>query len=279
MKDSIYNASTLVLLAILAAASWIAKGLLIEARDRVGRRIADWLFPLGQPLTYRAALMVLAGARGFAPRARVSFELVPLYAGPASQDVFLPSINPRLRHHRLDWEDLEAAVAELEVNEQLDAPIAKPLQFVGPLFLRVLGIRLGNAVARVAFVIWFLLIRPLFLFALFVLWLLLYLIYASLLPFAWVYRRIASWVVGTLLRSAIERLPDDMERQERELWVKLLEWDATRQPRRILTRRFAMELWVRRRLRLPDPDSVPAVDWRVARMRATGEINSELHRR
>ena len=274
MTDFVHSGSTLVLFAATAAVGWVIKGLLAETRDRAGRRLADWLFPLGQPLTYRGAKLTLALARLFAPQMRRSFELAQVYLRRSS---LAPGFKPKLLQQPLDWGDLEAAAAELEVDQQQGAPIVKPLRFVAPLFLRALKIRLANGSARVTFVAWLLIVRPFVVAVLILIRLLAGAFWVLFAPVAWLYRKSVFWATKALLQSAIRRLPMEMGEEERSFWIKAIRRDAHVRPRSILTMRFAVDLWIKGRLRLPDPSRARNTNWRTY-MRTDDQIHTELIR-
>lgn len=276
MTDFVHSGPTFALLAAFTAAGWIMKGLLVETRDRVGRRLADWLFPLGQPVTYRVAKLTLALAGLFAPQMRQLFGLAPAYS-VRSSELLAPGFKPRLVQHPLDWGDLEAAAAELEVDQQQGAPVVKPLRFVAPLFLRALKIRLANGSERVTFVAWLLFVRPFVVAVLISVRLLAVALRILLGPGAWLWRQTVSWATKALLRSAIRRLPEDMEEEERNFWIKAIRRDAHVRPRRILTMQCAVDLWIRGYLRLPDRRSAPTSNWRTY-MRTGDQIHAEFIR-
>lgn len=263
MRDSLHNGSTFAFLATAAAAIWFLKGLLAEVRDRAGRRVADWLLPLGHPTTYRMARLALALARLSAPQARTSLLTTSRYY-LGSKRPLLPGFNPKLRRQRLDWDDLEAAAAELEVDQRQGAPIAKPLRFVAPLLLRALNVRLANFAARVAFAICVLVVRPCAVAALLLLLLLGWTLRIPWVLGVGVYRKIDLWAAKALLRSAVGRLGEEMGGEERDFWTKAMRWDVhALHGRLILTRRFAVDLWIKGRLRLPSRSSIPKTNWGV----------------
>lgn len=275
MKDSLNNGSTFALLAVAAASAWVVKGLLAETRDRAGRRIADWLFPLGHPTTYRLARLTLAFAQLFAAHTRTSLQSGRRTFRLSEEPPLLPRLNPKLRHEPLDWDDLEAAAAELEVDQRKGAPIAKPLPFVAPLLLRALSIRLENCSARGAFVVGILVVRPIAIAVLLALRLLGWILRIPWALGAAACRQIDLWVAGALFRSAVSRLPEDMGEEERDFWIKAMYWDIPAiHQRYVLTTRFAVNLWIKRRLVLPDRTSFPKFRW--APPRSAEQTRTEL---
>jgi hypothetical protein len=281
MKESLHTASTLASVGVLAVAGWLLKGLLDEAIDRIGHRIADWLVPLGQPSTYRLAQAALALGRLLASEWRITLLLHRLYAldpspVPGARPV-LRNFNPELRRRSLNWEDLDAAAAELEVNQRQKIPVAKPLRFVAPLLLKALRIRLANCVVRIAFVAC-VVVRPFAIAAGLSFRLLGWTLRIPWIVVAGLYRQLDLWAAKALFRSAIGHLPEEMTDEERAFWAKALHWDvhAFRQ-RRIMTARFAVSLWIWGHLQLPDRESIPAYNWGVRR-RTDEQIRAEFIR-
>jgi hypothetical protein len=257
--DTLHGEFTAMLLTSITMAAWVMKGLLGETRDRVGRRLADWLVPLGQPVTYRLARLALALSRRVAPRNRTSLLIAQSYVRYPRKPL-LPGFNPTLIHGRLNWEDLEAAAAELEIDQQQSEPIAKPVRFVAPLLLRALGIRLTNFAVRAAFLVAVLIVRPQGLAIVF-----LFRFMGRALTFPLdrtlrTFRRLDRRAAQVLLRLRTRQLPDEVREEERSFWMRAMNCGPMRR-RHSWTAQITLDAWIRMRQRLTiDHDDAQALD-------------------
>lgn len=113
---------------------WLLAGVATAVRDRIAERIAEWLLPSDQPLTYRLAALLAWVAQVVAPR-RIA---TPLH-------VELPGFGP-------DWESWDpseaprAACAELEADLREGHRVARPVSLVLPILGRALYLRCRNVV-------------------------------------------------------------------------------------------------------------------------------------
>jgi len=183
------------------------------------------------------------------------FRLGPLFFPGASTPLFY-KFNPELQQRHLQWDDLDAASAELEVDESGDRK-AKPVRLVGPLLFRAVGDRLRNARARLLFAVWFLLIRPGAIALLIALTVVAYVVTGLMSPLVWLYRGLIRWATGeALVKAATRRIPDDMRKEEREFWIKAMHADTSSVFPKILTKRFAVGVWIRGKPRFPDRSEI-----------------------
>ncbi|HEU5252668.1 MAG TPA: hypothetical protein VFU16_04980 [Solirubrobacterales bacterium] len=245
---------SLAALALLAAVGWTVKLVLAEPLNRVSRRLADWLFPEARPLTYRLARFVLALTTCLAPHRRTELQLLPLYMQGASTAI-LNRFHPSLKHCALNWGDLAAAAAELEVDERGDRQ-AKALRLVSPLLREAISMHLRNAFARLGFAGWYCVVRPVAVMLFVIVVCVAQVINAFFFPFVLLYEYLSRRATAMLMSAVIRRLPPEMPAEERHFWTLAMQRDQHVPRRHVLTRRLAVEVWIRRRLPLPDRELV-----------------------
>lgn len=110
----------LVAVSVLVS-SWLAFGVLGAIRDRLAERIATWLLPESQAVTFRVAFAIAALAGRLAPRRRIFLT---------TEHVELPH---QILKKPLCWTGPAEALAELHADLDSSIRVLNPVRLVTPL--------------------------------------------------------------------------------------------------------------------------------------------------
>lgn len=137
---------------------WLLAGVAGELRDRLAKRVVDWLLPDSQPWTFRLAFVIARLSRGIAPiRFYTPATLLKLsstadlyhaflsgspYAFGFSPLVVFALVSPVEVEDPGRWHDPEAASAELEADLNAGRRVLDPVGLVWPVLESAVGSRL-----------------------------------------------------------------------------------------------------------------------------------------
>lgn len=133
----------IILILVAAVALWLLTGLLSEVRKRLAHRMVDWLLPDSQAVTFRWAYTVAWFARALTPSRDVRIRRANRWSG---RSFVLAEVDA-------SWEDVRAAMSEMDTDLADGVRVLAPLQFVRPLLFSTITRRLQNGLARCAWAI------------------------------------------------------------------------------------------------------------------------------
>jgi hypothetical protein len=138
---------------IYLAVGWFIVALLRALGNRIVDRVASWILPDGQPVTFRLAHLMTAVASFLAPSISKSLVAsIPFVPRVVFRDFAYGEI-AYLTRTDTDWFAPDAARAELDASVESGRPYQDPVRFVFPLLLIALDLRLRNIAATFRYVV------------------------------------------------------------------------------------------------------------------------------
>lgn len=141
------NQLTAAVLVLCVASCWFASDVLKVVRRRLAERVADWLLPPSQAITFRIAVVLAHVARRLAPKARAYKAFISASTGVEHLHTSFPYLIRRelgVDYYMSEWSSPEAAIGELEADLRSGTRTLAPVRFLWPVLRYAITLRLRN---------------------------------------------------------------------------------------------------------------------------------------